>query len=598
MSSIISGLDKQRALQVGENNHSELPYSGKLKEKIVQFFFQLVRCENHSILESVHEEILSVIWKNKKLYIEELEMMYKLIGQTRDIISGKGEQQLAFMQIWGFYKVGFKLLAAQILCHFVQNTSGDHPYGSWKDIKYFCEYINKKHGTYDHALINQACNIMLSQIENDYLLLQNKDPNRKLSLVGKWCPRGKGRFKEVHNIIARKMFWPFMVSAKSEESKRKALNKCRIHLTKQITALNKELNTTQIYQCGDQWSSINFNDVTASTLRRQGRAFANISIKGKERSEKEDRRRCAINLKTHFKKCKSGEEGINVHGRRLNVYELVKDVVTELNTGKNPGCSIEQSACDRINLQWEDNKKNNKGLGPFIPCSDVSYSMYDNNKIPLFSSIGLGIRASEMTHPVFANRILSFSDIPVWHVFKETDTFVDKVLKMTKTNSGMGTNFYRALKMILDVLVKNEVHPLEVENLILGIFSDMQIEESIKYCKETENYEIDYLDTMFDGITKMYADAGMKSKFKLPYNPPHILFWNLRNTTGFPVVSTQKNVTMLSGYSSTLLNSICDKGIDVLKDFTPQTILKDILNNKRYDILSYDIQQYKIHSLV
>ena len=72
---------------------------------------------------------------------EHLETMYKLIGQTRDIVGGKGEQKLAFMQIWGFYVTGFEELAHKAIYHFVENSSNEHPYGSWKDIKYFSLYI-------------------------------------------------------------------------------------------------------------------------------------------------------------------------------------------------------------------------------------------------------------------------------------------------------------------------------------------------------------------------------------------------------------------------------------------------------------------------
>tara|TARA_Y100000389_G_scaffold199339_1_gene237533 strand:- start:2053 stop:2247 length:195 start_codon:yes stop_codon:yes gene_type:complete len=50
---------------------------------------------------------------------------------------------------------------------------------------------------------------------------------------------------------------------------------------------------------------------------------------------------------------------------------------------------------------------------------------------------------------------------------------------------------------------------------------------------------------------------------------------------------------MLSGYSSTLLNILCEKGVDGLKEFTPRKMLKDILNNERYKILEQDINEYK-----
>jgi hypothetical protein len=77
----------------------------------------------------------------------------------------------------------------------------------------------------------------------------------------------------------------------------------------------------------------------------------------------------------------------------------------------------------------------------------------------------------------------------------------------------------------------------------------------------------------------------MRSKFREPYRPPHILFWNLRQTQGFPVTSNQENVTALSGYSSTLLNIFCDKGIDGLKKFTPAGALEEILAHPRYNAM-------------
>ena len=42
---------------------------------------------------------------------------------------------------------------------------------------------------------------------------------------------------------------------------------------------------------------------------------------------------------------------------------------------------------------------------------------------------------------------------------------------------------------------------------------------------------------------------------------PHIVFWNLRKTTGFPSLSTDQNVSMLSGFSPALLYVFCEKGV-------------------------------------
>ena len=151
--------------------------------------------------------------------------------------------------------------------------------------------------------------------------------------------------------------------------------------------------------------------------------------------------------------------------------------------------------------------------------------------------------------------------------------------------------------MILDVLVENDVPPVECENMVLAILSDMQIDVAIyenpTIDKSKIQAHVGYMDTMYDCIRKMYKEAGLRSKYKQAYTPPHILFWNLRKTTGFPVLSTQRNVSMLSGYNSALLNVLCEKGVDGLKEFTPRKMLKDILNNERYKNLEEDIEDYK-----
>ena len=97
------------------------------------------------------------------------------------------------------------------------------------------------------------------------------------------------------------------------------------------------------------------------------------------------------------------------------------------------------------------------------------------------------------------------------------------------------------------------------------------------------------IDSMYQTIEKMYADTGIKLYGK-PFKPPHILFWNLRLTSGFPCLSSQKNVSMMSGFSPVLLNSFCEKGIDVLKEYTPYGMLIDQLSNTRYECLGNKIK--------
>jgi hypothetical protein len=612
MSSFIKGMDSHTGKQYGENNHVEYSVSNQVDENIVQFFFQLVRNKDHSALEHLHNKIMRHINTNLKDNYYRLMMMYKLIGQTRDIVSGKGEQQLAFMQIWGLYKSSpvFENLAKSALYHFVIPINGKHPYGSWKDIKYFCTYIKDKSQDENHPLIEFAINVAINQLGYDLAIynkscqstsgsfeqiVEDAEDNEKESLAAKWIPREKSKkFGWVFKKMAMMKYSHYLETAVTPQQKRRAVLKGRIELNKTLTTINKKLETTQIAQCDKDWSSIDFNKVTSATTRKQSLAFAYKDKKGKIRGMDDDRLKCSSKYTNHLNEIKSGSTKHKIHGRRVNVYELVQDAY-ELSA------TPPQEKVDTINLQWKDNTKNNKGLGNIIACSDTSYSMTVDNNIPLYNSIGLGIRVSELTHSAFKDRLLTFAARPVWHNLTGCKTFIDKVQSVKTISTGLNTDFYAAMKMILDVILENEIPPDDVSGMILAVFSDMQIDAAISKNSElnqhlTRHYqkEIGYMDSMYEVITKMYANAGLESKYKAPYLPPHILFWNLRKTDGFPCLSTQRNVTMLSGYSSTLLNVFCEKGIDGLREFTPRKMLKDLLDNERYNIMENDIREFYI----
>ena len=599
MTSFVSGMDKHTMKQTGENAHTEYSISNELDEKICQFFFQLVRTEDHSALQKLHTDIITSIKGDP----ERLMMMYKLAHQTRDIISGKGEQQLGFMQLYNFYVNGFEQLAINGIKHYVYREDEQHPFGSWKDIKYWCNYVKEHSNDDDHPLINVAIDIAIEQLVKDFNTYENmqvdngisggesKSEPGNITLVAKWLTREKSKkYGWIFKKMATKVFPDFVKTAKNSDSKRRAVIKSRIKLNDMLVKLTKYLDVTQVKQCGRKWNEIDFNRVTSATMRKQTLAFTYKDKKGNVRGNNEDRLQCSSNFKEHISQAKSGSTNHKVHGRRVNVYELVKDAVT---TGE-----FNSEKIDTINLQWIDNMKNNGGLGKIIPCSDTSYSMTVDENIPLYNSIGLGIRVSELTHPAFRDRVLSFAANPVWHNLSTCETFVEKAKKVHSMSTGLNTNFYKALKMILDVLIENEVPPEEAEGMVLAIFSDMQIDSAIcidhekSTPPELRKAGVNYMDTLYDCIVKLYAEAGMRSSFKRPYSPPHILFWNLRKTNGFPVLSTQKNTSMLSGYSSALLNILCEKGIDELKEFTPRRMIKDMLSNERYTILEEDVKEY------
>ena len=171
---------------------------------------------------------------------------------------------------------------------------------------------------------------------------------------------------------------------------------------------------------------------------------------------------------------------------------------------------------------------------------------------------------------------MTFSRNPTWVVLDDSMSFCEKVEKVRHAEWGMETDLYKAFRAILDVIKKNEIPPEDVRDITLAIFSDMQIDKAIGGRD---------FSCVYDNITQMFEVAGLESKFKVPFETPHILFWNLRKTNGFPTKTTQKNTTMLSGYNSSLLNVFQERGISELQKVTPIAMLRDLLDRERYNVL-------------
>lgn len=586
MASVIQGLDSHIPMTTGENGHTAFDWSYDFQEKFSQFFFQLVRSKNKENLEKQLDSMLTYYSKPNPNYTSAIEnitlltKLFKMVAQTRDVIDGKGEYDLAYMQVWVWYQ-HYPMLAKYAIDRFFLpptefDTSFDknsHPYGSWKDVKHFCEYVKQRSGgNMDHPLIRHCVERLVEQLREDETKMNDK---MEVSLAGKWAPREKSKYGWLFKKMV--MVWrpEYFETSVNIQQRKNASKKASLELRQLLASLNRYIDTTQVKMCSKHWADIDFNHVTSKTMNAQKLSFMNKKKGGYKRYEDdEDRIQCANNFSEHIEKVKSGEHPqVKLHGKRLDVYELVKSALY----------AHTEEEKDVVNLQWKDNSTKNGKLGNFIPMADTSGSMSCDNNVPMYNSIGLSIRMAELTSSAFQNRVLTFSNTPEWINLDGIDSFVEKVKKVGTANWGMNTDFYKAMKLILDVIVKNEIPPEEVKNMVLAVFSDMQIDKA----SGTKSF-----NSMYDGITSMYKEAGMMTKYKQPYEPPHILFWNLRSTSSFPVVSTEKNVTMMSGYSATLMNAFCEKGMDALSEFTPFRMICEVLDAKRYECMERELLSY------
>lgn len=595
MAALVHALDCFTPIRTGENNHAELDWSNEIQEKIVQFDFQCVRTDSNGVrnLSYILDDLLFKLKRstNEKRN-EYLLTLYKIIGKTRDIEGGKGEYSLAYMMIWVWYN-HFPVLADTALKLFVMDpkdldgtNDSQVPYGSWKDIKYFCKYLLEQQKEFmDHPLI-QSC---ISGI-NSYLRRDNdtlRSGGTTLSLAAKWVPREDSKkFGFLYDALAANYFHDFIASAKTDNSKFKALKKCRTQYRMLCSKLNKHLDTVQIKQTANSWATIDHSKTTSITMAKQRKAFLNQKKDGQQRSENADRVQCAENLTEYLESLKT--RGKEVKGKNIGLEVFASQALRLFDYRYGPVRNQEEA--DILNSQWRDNctKKNANGLGPMIAMVDISGSMIGD---PIHAAISLGCRVAEKS--ILGKRVLTFSAEPSWINLAGCDTFTEMVGAIMKNNNsaGMNTNFYKALDMILSAIEERHIPPHEVENMILAIFSDMQIDDNLHVMMNgggTYNHSAGNMSNnrgkwaiMSLQIKQKYDEVGMRL-YGQPLNPPHILFWNLRKTAGFPTLSTEAGCSMMSGFDPTILNMFCELGIEALKNFTPYMLLQKQIDNPRY----------------
>jgi hypothetical protein len=207
-----------------------------------------------------------------------------------------------------------------------------------------------------------------------------------------------------------------------------------------------------------------------------------------------------------------------------------------------------------------------------IAMVDVSGSMTGD---PMNAAIALGLRIAEKS--LLGKRVLTFSASPTWVNLDGCNNFVSMVEKVQRADWGMNTNFAAALNLILDAIIQHKLQPEDVEDMVLTILSDMQID-----CAD-HNY-----GSMMAMIEQKYAETGMRL-FGKPFKAPHILFWNLRSTSAFPALSSQKNASMMSGFSAALLNLFCEEGLDALQSCTPWSMFLKSIELERYKVLEQQL---------
>tara|TARA_Y100001958_G_scaffold157925_1_gene154324 strand:+ start:18060 stop:20015 length:1956 start_codon:yes stop_codon:yes gene_type:complete len=586
-------------IQLGENGHLEYSWVNVFQEKVLQLSFQLTRtrCEyQKKVLRQKYSELLNDAFYSPIITQEKRSMhisiLYRLMLHTRDMINGKGEYDLFYLLLGEWVKLGnqrltqesdmINKLADKALLSAIALDGHDHAYGSWKDMKYFLHYLYKIDGITGPRrklpIFNTAIKCIVSQLKKDATA---ETP----SLLAKWIPREKSKkFGWLAKYIACMYYSEWFVNDLDLEnpldphydSNCAAGRKCLTHYRKLIARLNKKLNTVQINQCNGEWRKIDFEkSITSRTLFTQGRAFEYLNHYGAPRGINIDRLQCSENYKAYIQKCYEGKATIkHAHTGIMELVRAADEYIRNKNIPSDKNAD-DNTHRDMINLQWEESGNlidnfETSTLKNCIAMIDTSGSMRENNSDAFYAAIALGCRIAE--NSALGKRAMSFSNTPEWIDLSKAETLTEMVETIQNDNTwGMNTNFEVALKRILDACIETDMTPYEVKNLRLVILSDMQIDFA-----DTKATSLHHL------IEKMFEEGGMRTSHKQPYKPPHIVYWNLRSTSGFPTLSFMPNVSMVSGFSQTILNIFCEKGSEAIQCCTPWVMLNEQLNHPRY----------------
>ena len=510
--------------------------------------FLLVRGESQESIFNILNKLKSIIETNSNTKPENLKKLIKISLYLRNPRHGKGERDIFYNILewmWGNY---------QEIAKFMINVIKD--FGYWGDFSHLYEKTSTT------SLKEHLVELYSNQLNGDYKMLFR--PGANISLAGKWAPREHSKYSNFAKALTKAMF-------KNITSFKQGKKVYRLT----IGALNSRLNTVETLMCDKNWETINFSKVPSVAMTNLSKAFQDEYVNPYPRNERkrdthrqsqrrhkigekdyEDREACRQNLKKHI------ENDNKINSSVSNITDIIKRYMN----GESEDIVWEVQWKNRINEIKTLVQDTGNTTNTIFPMIDLSSSMSGE---PMLNAIALGIFCATAINTsendnVFANKFLTFNTTPeIATLPKEGNlyTLIKAVGKWT-TRWGGTTNIQSALKLILEIAVNNNVSQDEMPK-VLAIFTDMQFNEGDDKWNET-SYEM------------------LKRKFEeKSYVVPHVIFWNLSsNKIGYQVKASTPNVTMLSGYSTRMMDLFLSGSVDTLATEFENNI-DNKLNNKQ-----------------
>lgn len=346
--------------------------------------------------------------------------------------------------------------------------------------------------------------LVRTQLADDVDAMLN---NENISLLAKWMPSINASSKNTVALANRLA---------------KALDLTSKQYRKTLSALRKYIDVTEVKMSANKWTEIDYKAVPSNAMANYGSAFARHDYEGFSR---------------YMDAVKSGDAKINA--ATLYPYNVIETM-----------CGNR----DVAEAQWKALPNYVEGDSNFLIMADVSGSMMGR---PMETSVGLAIYFAERNHGAFANKFMTFTDIPKIVDVTGDDLF-EKYCSVTD-HVGYNTNLEAAFDAILSTAVRTKCPQADLPKALV-IISDMEIDRwgggSLTFTEE---------------MRKRFADAG--------YEMPKLVYWNVdsRKDT-FLASKNDPNAILVSGQSASTFKNLI-KGIDL----SAFEIMVETLNDPRYD---------------
>ena len=498
-----------------------------------------------------------------------LELLSCYIFNLRDVRGGKGERDLAF---WAMCELAAELprLFRSLLPLFVRE------YGSFGDLL----------GLY-RAVEDDAAH-MVSFRETVVRVSASSLTDDSGTLAGKWAPRHQTNVKKnrtrsarLKNIMAwevAKQYVALTRPGNHDFSNPRTLGFILKHYRKRVEELTRRAGVVEQKMSSNNWENIEPSKVPSVCAKKHRLAFRNKTKNGRERSSAEGRRTCARNFEEAIQKCIETGEGIK--GSVSGAHGIVKEYIRgRYTTGRGQKDDMLEAMWKNLITEAKEKLSEGGGLPSCVALVDVSGSM---SGIPMEVAVALGLVIAEVAPPAWQNRVLTFESNPQWHQIVG-DSLFERVRNLMSAPWGGSTNFGKALNMILNFAVENQL-PTEAMPEVLFVFSDMQFDEAdgtgssyggTHHYREGARSSTGFVHTSAN-IRRAFQEAG--------YEMPTIVFWNLNGVcTARPCETITEGVFQMSGYSEAMLTAFMEGRLTQMQGKTPTDLMLEVLDGERYE---------------